>query len=164
MNDSVERAVAAYLGANEIDWEKLKPVMYFVVLWNRLEAKCGCHITLDKLQEKSQQVAEMQGFDLSLYQPQIKYFRERYSNQPDLLQALFRLATRRENEAREKVRRLLSGEDLTPGECLEAALVIPYRIRNNLFHGNKSTHDLYDQTSLFDNVNHVLCQFHSDLR
>lgn len=162
MSIKVEQAVATFLGSNQIDWEKLKPVMYFVVLWNRLEARHGKHITVAYLEVESVRVARLAGFDISKYIPSISFFKQRYKSNPHYIDGLFR-ARNVEPNVQQSVTKLLSDAILTAQEQLQGTLMIPYRIRNNLFHGNKETKDLYSQTELFENVNEVLCLFHDDM-
>lgn len=161
MSTFVEQAVAHFLGSNEIDWEKLKPVICFVVLWNRLEATCGNHISLSRLKRESLRVASSAAFDVTRYEPQISFFKCRYNANPYFLGSLFRQGNS-EMEVQDSINRLLSTEVLTPQDLLQGVLMIPYRIRNNLFHGSKQPSELYVQTDLFQHVNEVLCLFHED--
>ena len=69
MSESVERAVAAFLGEAEVNWERLKPVMSFVVLWNRLEVKHGQHLTLASLEGSADSATRSPTFDISRYKP-----------------------------------------------------------------------------------------------
>ena len=164
-NNSVEKAVADYLGSEEIDWDKLKPVLCFVVLWNRLEARRGRHLGLRELSSICRQAIKTKNFDISRYEEVVGYFRKRYAEHPNKLDRLFRNGSNsREKDTERILRRLLNNEELNLQESFEAIVFIPYRIRNNLFHGNKSTYKLYKQTSLFENVNNILCLLHSDLR
>lgn len=152
----------ANLLAHEVDWENLKPIVCFVVLWNRLEDRHHGHITLPRLELSSRRAAGSKGFEVSRYMPHVEFFQRRYTDDPSRLERLFRLDNRRELAFEEKVRQLLRGEELTPEKTLEAIVVIPYRIRNNLFHGRKNPHELYGQTELFNHVNEILCLLHSD--
>ncbi|MEK6259032.1 MAG: hypothetical protein AABP62_10500 [Planctomycetota bacterium] len=161
MSESIERVVASYLGTVEVDWEKLKPVMCFVVLWNRLEVKHGHHLTINKLETSSASVAAKASFDISRYSTHIAYFRHRYGQSPQLLSSLLR--TGEEPVVKKRIDGLIAGTLATDKDNLEALLMIPYRIRNNLFHGRKDTAHLYGQSELFGQVNHVLCLFHVDL-
>ncbi len=161
MSESVERAVAGFLGKSKIDWEKLKPVMCFVVLWNRLEASHGQYLDLDGLKTSTASVSASPTFDISRYEPHIVFFQERYRKSPQRLSNLLR--TGREPVVKQRVEDLLAGKPSTAKETLTAVLMIPYRIRNNLFHGRKDTFQLYAQTELFTHVNEVLCLFYSDL-
>lgn len=163
MRNSVDLAVASFLGENAIDWEKLKPVACFVVLWNRLEARCGQHFNVDCLKNAVHQAANSKNFDLASYEPQTKFFRDRYINQPDRRKSLFFGSRANEGPIKECFLKLIRGEDMEREDHLKAVLYVPYRIRNNLFHGNKETVELYNQKSLFEHVNQVLCQFHMDL-
>ncbi|MEZ6055459.1 MAG: hypothetical protein R3C01_02020 [Planctomycetaceae bacterium] len=162
MSGAVERAVAAFLGEAEIDWEKLKPVMCFIVLWNRLEARCGNHLSLARLLSESKRVAGSANFNTLKYTPHIEFFKQRYTANPDFLQGLFRVGNG-EAAVRQSVVNLLSNAALTPQDQLQGVLMVPYRIRNNLFHGNKETSHLYSQIDLFEHVNEVLCLFQEDI-
>ncbi len=161
MSREVERAVAAFLGEAEIDWEKLKPVVCFVILWNRLEARFGNHLSLAQLQRESYRVAGSANFDILKYTPHIDFFKQRYTANPHFLQGLFRVGNG-EAPVRQSVENLISNAALTPQDQLQGVLMVPYRIRNNLFHGNKETSHLYSQTDLFKHVNEVLCLFQED--
>lgn len=161
MSESVERAVASFLGEGEINWEKLKPVVCFVVLWNRLEAQHGQHLNLGMLESSAHSTASSPTFDILRYEPHVAFFQERYRNSPHRLSSLLR--TRQEPVVKQRVDDLVSGKLNTTQDILVAVLMVPYRIRNNLFHGRKDTFQLYTQTELFTHVNGVLCLFHSDL-
>jgi hypothetical protein len=161
MSRKVERAVAGFLGESEIDWEKLKPITCFVILWNRLEARCGNHLSLTRLQRESNRVACSADFNILKHTPHVKFFRQRYTANPDFLQELFRTGTG-EAVVRQSVENLLSNAAQMPQDQLQGILMVPYRIRNNLFHGNKETSHLYSQTDLFEHVNEVLCLFQED--
>lgn len=160
MSDSVERTVAEFLGEAEVDWEKLKPVMCFVVLWNRLETKHGQHLSITKLETSAGSATATPGFDISRYEPHVLFFQERYRNAPQHLDTLLRIG---EPVVRQRVLELVAGSLSTNQDVLIATLMIPYRIRNNLFHGRKETFQLYTQTDLFTHVNEILCLFHADL-
>ncbi len=161
MSRTVERAVASFLGEAEIDWEKLKPVMCFVVLWNRLEVKHGQHLSLAGLETSADSATALPAFDISRYEPHVVFFQERYRSSPHRLPSLFR--TGQESVVKQRVDDLVAGNLTTPKDRLIAVLMIPYRIRNNLFHGRKDTFELYSQTDLFTHVNEVLCLFYADL-
>jgi len=161
MSSEVERAVAAFLGEAEIDWEILKPVMCFVVLWNRLEAQHGQHLTLRRLESSADSAAASPAFDILRYEPHVAFFQGRYRDSSPRLPALLRDSG--EPKVRQRMERLIAGTLESSQEILTAVLMIPYRIRNNLFHGRKDTFQLYAQTELFTHVNEVLCLFHSDL-
>lgn len=160
--DLIYGAVAQFLGKKEIDWDKLKPVISFVVLWNRLEAATGCYVTLPELKARCAATAGRKQFDLSKYMPQIRFFQERYTTHRHFLPELFRSDRPKEVLAERAFSNFIAGEKMTNQETLESLLFAPYRVRNNLFHGRKDTADLYAQTSLFENVNQVLFQFHRD--
>lgn len=161
MSEVVERAVAAFLGSDEIDWNKMKPVLCFVVLWNRIEAEHGQHSNLNKLEASARSVITYPSFDITRYEKHVTYFQDRYKNSHDRLLSLLRNGG--EPLVRQRVEDLVNDRLTGELEILSAVLMIPYRIRNNLFHGRKDTFELYSQTDLFTHVNEVLCLFHADL-
>ncbi|WP_417737750.1 hypothetical protein [Rosistilla oblonga] len=161
MSESVEQAVAAFLGDAVIDWEKLKPVMCFVVLWNRLEVKHGQHLNLARLERSAKSAVASTSFDISRYEPHVVFFQERYRNSQERLSGLIR--TGKEPVVKQRLDDLVAGNLKDANDILVAVLMVPYRIRNNLFHGRKDTFELYSQTELFTHVNEVLCLFHADL-
>ncbi len=161
MSPTVEQAVAAFLGTAEIEWEKLKPVICFVVLWNRLEAQHGQQLSLERLECSADSTATSPNFDISSYEPHVTFFQQRYRTSPHRLSSLLR--TGHENTVKRRLDSLVDGTLRSDKDILIATLMVPYRIRNNLFHGRKDTFELYSQTELFTHVNEVLCLFHSDL-
>jgi hypothetical protein len=134
VSNPIEATVASYLGTAKIEWGKLKPVMCFVILWNRLEASSGNFLNLEALQEKAHAVAAKPDIQIERYDPHIDYFRRRYGDDVNYIDRLMFWRGKREAKAKELVSRLLTGQDLDRQERLEAILMVPYRIRNNLFH------------------------------
>jgi len=58
---------------------------------------------------------------------------------------------------KEKVKKiLLRGDDATPQEKAEALIKIIFRLRNNLFHGEKDVGKLYEQNESFAYANQFL--------
>ncbi len=160
MIEATERAVADFLGA-DINWEKLKPIVCFVVLWNRLELRHGKHVNVRKLEQSVALVVVKTFFDIARYTDHVRFFQNRYSSSPHLLPSLFH--TGKEPTVEKRVEDLIAGRLPTSHDTLLALMMLPYRIRNNLFHGNKATVELYSQVDLFNHVNHILCLFHEDL-
>jgi hypothetical protein len=51
---------------------------------------------------------------------------------------------------------VLSGNNQTPADCLAALFLVCYRLRNNLFHGEKWAYGLRDQRENFAQASNVL--------
>lgn len=165
MNERVERAVASFLGPDEIDWEKLKPVVCFVILWNRLEAPFTQAFSASKLVQITRQVVSAPSFRMDNYQRFSEYFKQRYSSDARALEmGEGRSIREAEIQMREKFDQLRTGMEQSDEERMLGTIFVPYRIRNNLFHGNKETEELYHQTELFEMVNELICQFYEDDR
>ena len=84
----------------------------------------------------------------------LDYFRRRYFL-ADPPQGRFSSLKVAENK-REFVEKVLRGEDNDPMRCTTALLFVVYRLRNNLFHGEKWVYDLRDQKANFEQANKTL--------
>jgi len=87
--------------------------------------------------------------------PMIRYFRDRYFDCIDLTHEFHSLHMRR-NDDSNLVERVLRGKSNDDSEVLSAALIIIYRLRNNLFHGVKWSYGIRGQLGNFQNANAVL--------
>ena len=63
------------------------------------------------------------------------------------------------DEDKPLVEAVLNGNEISPEKVLLAILMIVYRYRNNLFHGEKSIRDLPNQIDNFRNANQLLMVF-----
>jgi hypothetical protein len=83
------------------------------------------------------------------------YFRNRYYGNGAFTYHYAQLKLRRNDEPI-LVAKFLKGESDQLWETAAATLIIVYRFRNNLFHGEKWAYDLHDQRANFLQANSVL--------
>lgn len=93
-----------------------------------------------------------------LYLPELErplaYFRDRYAPGGAVLPRFE--ALRLNGQGRPIVERVLRDEPAGPAEIATALMIIVYRLRNNLFHGNKWNDGIQDQRENFKNANQIL--------
>ena len=92
------------------------------------------------------------------YQRAIAHFRARYFDGAALTDNFRRLYLP-ERDYIILVERFVRGDPLTLRDIVAALLIIVYRIRNNLFHGNKWDGDMQDERMNFSQANDVLIAF-----
>ncbi len=128
--NTVEDDVAAFLGRPHVDWDELKPILCFVVLWNRLEVWHGCELHYQDLLTTVQETAGKTGFKISEYGRQIEFIRKRYKSL-----GIDGLSFRKnESNGKEALNRLVLAKSASDADCLLGLMMLPYRVRNNLFH------------------------------
>jgi hypothetical protein len=94
--------------------------------------------------------------NLEAVQPAIRYFRSRYYD-TDLTGAYRKLKMDRQKKVhRDLVQKYICGQSDDPADILSALLIIIYRLRNNLFYGEKWTDDIRGELKNFQNANDVL--------
>jgi hypothetical protein len=87
--------------------------------------------------------------------PAIKHFLVRYYDETDFTYAFHELHLRR-NDHRELVEKVIRGQSSDDAEVLSAALIIVFRLRNNLSHGVKWSYEIKGQLENFQNANDLL--------
>jgi len=65
-------------------------------------------------------------------------------------------ALRLNGRGRPVVEQVLRREPATAVQVTTALMIIVYRLRNNLFHGNKWSDGIHDQRANFQNANQIL--------
>lgn len=83
------------------------------------------------------------------------YFRERYYADGTFTYRFDHLHLERSGNP-QVVRNVLSGQDSASDSIASALLIIVYRYRNNLFHGEKWAYQLQEQEQNFSHANEVL--------
>lgn len=91
----------------------------------------------------------------------LDYWRNRYWSSENGFNGNFESLNFRDSErdAKERVKRVLSEEDTGDSDRNAAALLIVWRLRNNLFHGLKALSDLDDQIGNFDFACEVMAAY-----
>lgn len=90
--------------------------------------------------------------DLTCY---IDYLRNRYLVENEYSEKYYSLHLEKSSNPIE-VDQMLKEENTSKKDCLIGCLVVVYRLRNNLFHGDKWKYNLQDQYSNFSNASKLL--------
>jgi len=157
---------------NELEWisgflsfrqkltgEDIESVRNFSLLWNLFEGLvCNKHASVAALENAVSDMQERHKLRIEDYDKFLKYFANRYIENGEINHRFGRLNLR-QGDRRELVEAVLKGNETAPEKVLLAILIIVYRYRNNLFHGEKSIYDLPNQIDNFRNANQLLMVF-----
>ena len=152
-----------FAGQAVLDYGQLRPVLCFSLIWNLFETVACRRMASPTSIRRSVDHADHTGrLDSAKYEKYITFFRERYLNDGTLDDMFDRLLMTHD-ESRTVVRRVLAGESRDINNVVYAMLLIAHRVRNNLFHGNKTVSSLHQQTELFQVINRLLTEYIEDV-
>lgn len=135
--------------------DEINSVTDFSLMWNLLENELGNNqMSIDQLGVIARTIAVKPNCN-DFYQPYLTYFQNRYITQNNTNNIFENLLFRR-NDKKEFVADVLKGNLTNPQEIIEAILIIIYRFRNNLFHGEKELHNIHTQYNNFNMANKFL--------
>jgi len=114
----------------------------FTLMWNLFERfACNRNFSEHAIRDK----ITTYNINSVLFTEHLEYFTERYvlNNRANYhFDSLFNGQT---NASRELVHQVLSGTNLNSDDIVVACIIISYRFRNNLFHGNKEIRLIHHQ-------------------
>jgi hypothetical protein len=148
---------------NAITLEDLQQVLEFTLIWNLFEKHVGTKfITLEKIRSHADKSVADGLIDISSFETHLLFFRSRYpdhQNQSILGDRL--LSDQRRNNLKDGgyvrlLSEVLEKKVTDPNNIIFSLLFIAYRVRNNLFHGEKDIYTLHLQKALFIAVNSLL--------
>jgi len=143
---------------NELDESKLTSIFYFTLIWNLFEKKCcNRNATIGTHPENiSQSVSHLIGEEINRT---YDYFRNRYILDTST-RSLFNSFVFGQGDKAEGyknfVHEKLNDPDSSQNEKLKTLLYIAFRLRNNLYHGEKDVAKLYAQNENFKMINSLL--------
>lgn len=157
---------------NELEWienflglqgklhgNDLESIRNFSILWNLFEGLvCNRSASVGRLEGAVSNLQHNNQLNIADYDSFLQYFTNRYIENDEINFRFDRLRLRA-NDRRELVEGVLKGIETDPQSVLLAILIIVYRYRNNLFHGEKNIRDLPNQTDNFRNANQLLMVF-----
>lgn len=152
-------------GIERIDYQTLEPILSFTLMWNLFETVVCSRNASDRAIRQSVNRA----YDAGLLKHEdfgdfLAFFRKRYVEDGNIEELPGRLLSSRGSTSREQAHIVLL-EDVLKGESTDvhnvvfSLLFIAYRIRNNLFHGEKNVFTLNTQVELFKAVNALLGRY-----
>lgn len=127
----------------------------FSLLWSLFEARVlSNNANIPRIRQRVTEAANLgTGIDAAPFQESLAYFTARYYTNGDFNQRFEQLRFQNgQNGGRAEAEAVLNGTQTTAPEILTALLAIIYRLRNNLFHGEKWTYYFKDQ---LDNFTHA---------
>lgn len=128
---------ADYLDATQAQVKDLlnsSVATHFLIVWSIFESQCfGGYVKIDDFEDFAQKTIKLQEFQRTDFAKIGKYFHIRYQNKK-LLKNLMH------NQQINGMQSILANnfDSLSDYDLLFLLLVVIYRYRNNIFHGNKS--------------------------
>ncbi|MBA8903180.1 hypothetical protein [Phyllobacterium sp. P30BS-XVII] len=131
-------------------------IFNFTFLWSLFEAQImGAFARADLICAKVDEWREAGTLHADEYDAELGYFRQRYFANGDFTHHFLHLKLRPADQPA-LVRSVIDGSNSDPRDRLLTLLLIVWRFRNNLFHGEKWTYRLQDQLQNFAHANAVL--------
>lgn len=144
-----------WLSEQDDDFRSLRPeeqnaILHFSIIWSYFEAKvCNRNANSDLLAGKAREWDGRGILEPEVLAPFLKHFQRRYVDPKGNLNAKFESLNVR-GCCRTLVEDVLTDQRTAPGEVATCLLLIVYRLRNRLFHGEKwSAGGLQDQMDNF---------------
>ncbi len=160
--DELAWVMSFFNNAVDLKTEGIERVSNFVFLWNMFETfACHREANLNSIKQIVEEINTHESFDLAVFAPFVSYFSNRYFN-PDgstthSIEGLkLRVSRPSEQAAKAEIIAVLQGNETRPKEVVRALLIICFRFRNNLFHGNKAIIELDNQIDNFIVANNIL--------
>lgn len=145
-------------GFQAIPHDAREAVMHFSFLWSLFEFEAtDRHADANALVAVAEKWAQARLLDEDPFERALVYFRDRYYQHGEFTRH-FNFLNLPDGDHRELVRRVLMNEDAERSEVASAVLIIVYRFRNNLFHGEKWLYEIQGQFENFNHANAVLMQ------
>lgn len=145
-------------GFISIPHDTREAVMHFSFLWSLFEFEA-----MDRQADGNALVAiagkwaEAGFLDNETFAEALRYFQGRYYRDGGFTHH-FDFLNLPEGNHKELVKRVLMNDDAEHSEMVSAVLIVIYRFRNNLFHGEKWLYEIQGQADNFAHANAVLMQ------
>lgn len=142
--------------------DDLQPVLEFTLIWNLFERfVCQNVANLSRIRAHIEGAINAGKITSEDFLPHLEFFRTRYENPTEeyLKEVLLSAHHHQSTKDRENIRTVqlvLDGSYTDVNNVVYALFFIAYRVRNNLFHGEKQLHTLHLQSELFETVNSYL--------
>lgn len=139
---SFEQWLGKLLCANELEVKRLlmdKSALHFLIAWSLFESKCfDGFLKHDQIEQFSERISKSESLGHEWLAEIAQYFHARYQDKKLLRKLMPNKAANNERNF-SKMDMLLNKqfESLTPADIVYFVVMIIYRYRNNIFHGNK---------------------------
>lgn len=130
----------------------LESIKDFALIWNIFERfVCNNNFAIASVQQSTAQKQLL----IADFQPQLNYFKDRYTENGQTNSRFDNLHFRA-NDRRDFVRQVLLSNNNSVPDIVLAMTIIVYRFRNNLFHGIKDIQVIHEQRANFEHANSFL--------
>lgn len=155
-NVSMQWLLARAPGFQALSEEERAAIFHFTFLWSLFEAQVmGNYARAHLICAKADEWRDAGTLDVDHYDGVLAYFRQRYFANGQFTRHFAHLHLRPADQP-EVVRSVLDGSNDDPRDRLLTVLMVVWRFRNNLFHGEKWAYQLQDQLPNFTHANAVL--------
>lgn len=141
-----------YVDLNEL---RLTSIFYFPLIWNIFEKELCNKRAYIKPHAKNISRKYAALVNAEVLSNVFSYFKERYISDEQET-SLFTNFEFQDCEIKKETLKILKSSDNTNILQLKALLYIAFRLRNNLFHGEKDVNKLYEQNENFKQINLLL--------
>lgn len=133
-----------------------RAIFDFAFLWSLFEAQIMVNFArADRIRERVDVWVANGTLEAGLYDAELDYFRNRYFADGEFTDHFPHLNLRPSDHP-DLVQAVIEGTNDDPRDRMMALLMIVWRLRNNLFHGEKWAYGLRDQLENFTHANCVL--------
>lgn len=148
----LRNAVAGFAWLTSVERRAIRD---FTLLWSLFEARLtNTNASIPTITAAIERLEAAGVLDLAALERPLAYFRDRYAPEGAILPRF--AALRLNGQGRPMVERVLRDEPAGAAEVATALMIIVYRLRNNLFHGNKWNDGIHDQRENFRTANQIL--------
>ncbi|WP_246827427.1 hypothetical protein [Rhizobium croatiense] len=152
---SMQWLLAKAPGFHELPEADRAAIFSFTFLWSLFESQVmGNFARADLIYTKADEWHEAGTLDADQYARELAYFRQHYFANGTFTHHFPHLNLRPADQP--LVKSVLDGSNNDPRDRLLTVMIIVWRFRNNLFHGEKWAYLLRDQLSNFTHANAVL--------
>lgn len=143
-------------GFNELSEDEQNAIADFSLLWSLFENRIlSTEGNVAGICAAVEDWHAAQTLDVAAFSAELSYFRHRYYAEGAVTYHFAHLNFRKPDR-KPLVNAVMDGSDNDPRSVMAAILIIVFRYRNNLFHGEKWRYNLKDQLGNFTAANNVL--------
>lgn len=159
--DELKWTMLFFDNAVDLNIDGINRVRNFVFLWNIFETfGCQKNANMISLKNVVEEINNREAISLDQFKNYVDYFSNRYYNpngdKTYTIEGLLFKQSHNDQTAKNEVVEVLTRQQVEPKEILKALLMILYRFRNNLFHGEKQIVNLDTQIDNFNCANNIL--------
>lgn len=152
--DRIKEQLTCYEDSNNF-LQSRRFLFEFAVIWNIFEKKkMRNHASIFDVSDFVERLPSIDNININEI---FEYFKNHYTNNPNYANLFEALRWRdKEKDKKDETHRILLDKDSIDKDKIKAVLYIIFRLRNNLFHGEKSILTIDQQRETFNLVNSFL--------